>query len=203
PSSAWTRSWKPSSSSWSSCNWPCHARWNSTPIWYRSASPAAMPWLICSSNATGRTRACNRRSPTWTRPVNTSSTPAISSGTSAGPEPISANARRTRTGKPPVLLEERDHTYQLFQPEADDLAEMWSDHPTNFERELNAKACYIRTDFDETSPWPLFGDLESLRRKVSAQFYRQVFRVKQDSVTWSSPSKVQEFLDDERAESTF
>ena len=102
-----------------------------------------------------------------------------------------------------MLLEERDHTYQLFQPEADDLAEMWSDHPTNFERELNAKACYIRTDFDETSPWTLFGDLESLRRKVSAQFYRQVFRVKQDSVTWSSPSKVQEFLDDERAESTF
>jgi len=106
-------------------------------------------------------------------------------------------------GEPPALPDERSRTMQLFRPEEDELAEMWSDHPSNYDRELNAKADYIRSDFDDSTPWTLFGDLDGLRREVSMRFYRQAFRVKASSVKWSSPEKVQAFLNEERAETSF
>jgi Zn-dependent protease with chaperone function len=106
-------------------------------------------------------------------------------------------------GEPPRLPGDRERTFQLFQPEEDDQAQMWSDHPTNFERELNVKACYVRTDFDETSPWALFGDAAELRRRVSVQFYREVFNLRKDQGAWSGAAEVQAFLDEEYAETTF
>lgn len=106
-------------------------------------------------------------------------------------------------GEPPAPFRDRKRTWQLFQADEDEVAAMWSTHPSNYDRELNAKACYIRTDFDNSSPWILFGDRASLCRDVSAQLYREVFGVRPKNITWSAPSRVQNFLNEERDETNF
>lgn len=119
---------------------------------------------------------------------------------------LRAKAKDATLGDPPPLRTDRKtHTYQLFERDRDQdkLAEMWADHPSNFDREINAKAYYIRTNVDETSAWSLFSELAELRHLVSLQFYRQVFRTKKGDVTWSSGKKVQAFLDEEYAETNF
>jgi Zn-dependent protease with chaperone function len=115
-------------------------------------------------------------------------------------------AKDSALGEPPPLrLDSETHTYQLFEPERDrdKVAEMWADHPSNHEREINAKIHYIRGEMDETTAWSLFSNPQELRRLVSLQFYKQVFNVKEKEVDWSSAKKVQEFLDDEYAETNF
>jgi hypothetical protein len=119
---------------------------------------------------------------------------------------LRAKAKDATLGEPPPLcLDRPTDTYQLFERERDrdKVAEMWADHPSNFDREINAKARYIRSNVDETPAWSLFGETQELRRLVSLQFYRQVFNVKERDVNWSSGKKVQEFLDDEYAETEF
>jgi Zn-dependent protease with chaperone function len=102
-------------------------------------------------------------------------------------------------GEPPTLPDDPDETLQIFSPEEDEQAAMWSDHPSNYERELNCKARYVRTDFIENSPWDLFDDRRELRRLVSVKFYKQVFKEKK-SIDWTHPREVQSFLDDEFTE---
>jgi Zn-dependent protease with chaperone function len=105
-------------------------------------------------------------------------------------------------GVPPILPEDREETVQMFKPDEDELAEMWNDHPSNYDRELNAKARYVRTDFAKASPWELFDNVAELRRAASAKFYKQVFNLKK-KVDWSHPRDVQVFLEDEFAETNF
>ena len=106
-------------------------------------------------------------------------------------------------GEPPVLPDHPDRTFQLFVEDEDEHAKMWSDHPSNYERELNAKADYVRSEFDEASPWQLFRDPLELRRRVSKQFYRQVFKVRKEKLAWSDSREVEKFLKDEYAETIF
>ncbi len=105
-------------------------------------------------------------------------------------------------GMPPILPGDRGETVQVFKPDEDEMAAMWSGHPSNYDRELNAKARYIRTDFVDESPWSLFDNVAELRRAASAKFYKQVFGVKK-TIEWSSPRDVQMFLEDEFAETNF
>src|SRR5262249_15127007 len=115
-------------------------------------------------------------------------------------------AKDPQLGLPPRLpADRRSFTYQLFERDKDrDVeAEMWADHPSAYDREINAKATYVRSDIDETSAWTLFRDPEELRRQASLQFYREAFRIRKGDVSWSSAGKVQDFLDDEYAETNF
>jgi Zn-dependent protease with chaperone function len=105
-------------------------------------------------------------------------------------------------GAPPTLPDDPDETVQIFSPDEDEQAAMWSDHPSNYERELNCKARYVRTDFDDNSPWRLFDDIPELRRQASVKFYRQIFKEK-GSIEWTPADKVQAFLDEEFAETNF
>jgi len=78
---------------------------------------------------------------------------------------------------------------------------MWQSHPSNADREANAKAQFVPAEADERSPWGLFGDAEIRRERMTHRFCRVVFRVKK-TVTLSPAAKVQGFIDDEHAEMT-
>lgn len=105
-------------------------------------------------------------------------------------------------GEPPPLPANPRKTTQVFEPDDDHLALMWSTHPSNFDREENAKDYYIRTEFDERSPWLLFDNVEELKERVTYKFYRFHFKVPKD-VILAEPEEVQGFIDEERAEVTY
>src|SRR5262249_11705757 len=74
--------------------------------------------------------------------------------------------------------------------------------PHNSDRELNARDPYVVAAADDRSPWILFSDVADLKERVSYKVYRQVFRVAKDTEL-SDPRKVQEFIDNEHAETTY
>ena len=54
----------------------------------------------------------------------------------------------------------------LFTPEDDGTPQMWATHPSNYDREQNAKAYYIRSTIDNRSAWVLFKDPQQLGSAV-------------------------------------
>jgi Zn-dependent protease with chaperone function len=121
----------------------------------------------------------------------------------------SAAARITRTlqkdprlGEPPQLPDDPEEVSQVFEENDDKVAEMWATHPSCFDREQNAKECYIRTQFDERSPWLLFDNVEELRERVTFKFYRFYFKIPKD-VILADPEEIQGFIDDEIADRTY
>jgi hypothetical protein len=79
---------------------------------------------------------------------------------------------------------------------------MWDTHPTNYEREQNAKAYYIRSTIDNRSAWVLFKDPQHLREEISYRYYR-FFKVIKKDTPLDSPDEVQAFINDEHAETTY
>jgi Zn-dependent protease with chaperone function len=108
-------------------------------------------------------------------------------------------------GDPPPLHQDRKSTYQLFRRNRnqDEVAAMWADHPSNSDREINAKLRYVRCRITDDSAWTLFRDAGELRRTVSRQLYKDVFRIKKRNVHWTSSQVVQDFLEEEHAEISF
>jgi Zn-dependent protease with chaperone function len=107
-----------------------------------------------------------------------------------------------RLEEPPALPRDPSETTQVFEEEDDKVAEMWSTHPSCYDREVNAKAHYIRTDFDERSPWVLFDNVEELRERVTYKFYRFYFKIPKD-VILADPEEVQGFIDDEHSDRAY
>jgi Zn-dependent protease with chaperone function len=103
---------------------------------------------------------------------------------------------------PPPLPDDPDETTQVFEEDDDRLSDMWRDHPSNYDREQNCKATYIRTDFDERSPWLLFDNLEELRERVSYKFYRYYFNIDKE-VILADPLEVQGFIDEEHGDRAY
>ncbi len=108
-------------------------------------------------------------------------------------------------GDPPPMHQDRQSTYQLFRPDRNqnEVAAMWADHPSNFDREINAKIRYVRCPIVVNLAWTLFRDAAELRHTVSRQLYKDVFRIKKRNVRWTSAHEVQDFLDEEHAEVSF
>ncbi len=104
-----------------------------------------------------------------------------------------------RLEEPPPLPDDPNETTQVFDEDDDKIAEMWSTHPSNYDREQNAKAQYIRTVFDERSPWLLFDNVEELRERVTYKFYRFYFKIPKD-VILADPVEVQGFIDEEHSD---
>jgi Zn-dependent protease with chaperone function len=115
---------------------------------------------------------------------------------------IRKREKKPALGEPPPLPENPKKSTEVFEAEDDDVAAMWATHPSNFDREENAKAYYIRTDFDERSPWLLFDDVEELRERVTYKFYRFHFKIPKDT-DLLDPEEIQAFIDEERAETTY
>jgi Zn-dependent protease with chaperone function len=110
--------------------------------------------------------------------------------------------KKPNLGEPPALPADVTQSNAVFEPNDDEQANMWSTHPANYDRERNAKELYIRTVFDERSPWLLFDNVEQLRADVTYKFYRVHFKAKKD-VVQAEPEEIQEFIDEERAETTY
>jgi Zn-dependent protease with chaperone function len=79
---------------------------------------------------------------------------------------------------------------------------MWSTHPSNHDREKNAKEHYLPAEIDEQSPWLLFRDVETVRFLVSQRYYEVAHRP-DGKIEYANAQIVQKFLDDEYAETTY
>jgi Zn-dependent protease with chaperone function len=96
---------------------------------------------------------------------------------------------------------------RIFDPdreeeEHDEIPEMRRTHPPAHETEENAKETFIPAVVDIRSPWILFQDVEDLKERLTYKFYRMAFRVKK-TVELIEPEEVQQFIDDEHAETTY
>jgi hypothetical protein len=90
---------------------------------------------------------------------------------------------------------------QVFQPGDDGVPPMWASHPSNYDREQNAKRVYIRVPLDERPAWVLFSNADVVREKVTKHFYQVVKQLKEFEPL--APERVQAFIDDEHAETTY
>jgi Zn-dependent protease with chaperone function len=104
-------------------------------------------------------------------------------------------------GQPPALPEDPRQVVQVFQPEDTRAPKMWATHPSNYDREVNAKHYYVRSPLDERSPWVLFRDAAAVREKVTHRLYQQAGRP--EGLTLQAPEVVQAFIDEEHAETTY
>lgn len=106
-----------------------------------------------------------------------------------------------RAGIPPDLPENTEERVQIFEPGKNETPTMWATHPSNYEREENAKRLYFRSIDDDRSAWVLFRNREALCKKVTGNVYSLIAPNK--DITMSPPEKVQEFIDAEYAETTY
>ncbi len=110
--------------------------------------------------------------------------------------------KNPKLGEPPPLPEDVRETPDLFTPEDDGTPQMWATHPSNYDREQNAKEYYIRSTMDQRSAWVLFKDPQQLREEVTYRYYRFYKVIKKDKEL-DPPAEVQAFIDDEHAETTY
>ncbi len=105
-------------------------------------------------------------------------------------------------GEPPPVPDDPARRCRIFEPDDDSVSSVWDDHPSNYDRERNAKRTYVPCPLDERSPWVLFDDAESVRELVTWRFYRVVLGVRRD-VELCEADEVQAFIDAEQAETTY
>src|SRR5262249_4286179 len=94
-------------------------------------------------------------------------------------EYLRARHRDPRLGEPPVLPEDPREVVQVFLPEDTSVPRMWATHPSNHDREVNAKRHYLRSPLDPRSPWILFQDAAALREKVTLRVYQMTRHVEE------------------------
>jgi Zn-dependent protease with chaperone function len=107
-----------------------------------------------------------------------------------------------KLGQPPPLPEDPHETNQVFKPGDAGVPRMWATHPSNHDRERNAKRHYIRGVLDDRSAWVFFRNSEGVREKVTRHFYRTLLHVPDDA-SLEAPERLQSFIDDEHAETTY
>lgn len=71
-------------------------------------------------------------------------------------------------GKSPIVPEESPQHFRVFKSQLISPAQMWSTHPSNFDREENAKKVYLAAPIDDTDAWELFRNALEYREKVTA-----------------------------------
>ncbi len=84
----------------------------------------------------------------------------------------------------------------------DEIPPMWRTHPSNSDREKNAKEQFVPAVVDHRCPWVLFDSPADLRERMTYKFYRMVFRVPKNT-DLSDAVKVQKFIDNEHADTTY
>ncbi|HRI70629.1 MAG TPA: hypothetical protein PK156_40635, partial [Polyangium sp.] len=70
-------------------------------------------------------------------------------------------------GASPKLPSEHPENHRVFKQELAEPPRMWSTHPPNRDREVNAKRVYVPAELDARSAFCLFRDPEKLRRDVT------------------------------------
>lgn len=106
-----------------------------------------------------------------------------------------------KLGTVPALPEDPHQTVQVFKPEDIDVPLMWATHPSNFDREANAKARYCRGPIDTRSAWELFTAPDEVREAMTRVVYDATGKKPPEKL--EAPEAVQEFIDAEHAETTY
>jgi len=75
----------------------------------------------------------------------------------------------TQFGEPPPLPERERARHRIFEENLFQAPRMWSTHPSNREREDNAKRVYIAAALDDRPAWALFRDPGALRRRMTRE----------------------------------
>jgi len=73
-------------------------------------------------------------------------------------------------GQPPAPTGPSEE-HRVFDEHAARPPQMWSTHPPNSDREVNAKTVYVEAVEDNRSAWLLFAKPEDLRRRLSLNIY--------------------------------
>ncbi|HEY1190137.1 MAG TPA: M48 family metalloprotease [Gemmata sp.] len=84
----------------------------------------------------------------------------------------------------------------------DDTLPMWRSHPSDADREENAKERFVASPIDHRSPWLVFDNADELRERMTYKFYRMAFKVPK-SAELSDATEVQKFIDNEHADTAF
>lgn len=64
--------------------------------------------------------------------------------------------------------------FKVFKEQLAQAPKMWSTHPSNIDRERNAKAIYIKSEIDDRSSWLLFKDADRIRNKLTLSLYKDL-----------------------------
>ncbi|HEV3235848.1 MAG TPA: M48 family metallopeptidase, partial [Gemmataceae bacterium] len=100
------------------------------------------------------------------------------------------------------LVKEDQESGNFFRPENQAIPLMWATHPSNYDREQNAKRLFVNCPIDERSPWALFDEPGRVREKVTRRFYRVAWRIPKKT-DYRRPEEVQAFIEEEHAQSTY
>ena len=84
----------------------------------------------------------------------------------------------------------------------DDTPPMWHTHPSDADREENAKEQFVPAPIDHRSPWILFKDAADLKERMTYKYYRMVFRIPKNA-DLTDAQRVQEYIDNEHVETTY
>jgi Zn-dependent protease with chaperone function len=106
-----------------------------------------------------------------------------------------------RLGEPPPLSDDPQLAAEVFEPD-DKPTSAWDTHPSDYEREQNAKEHFVRCPIDARPCWQLFDDGAGVCERVTWRFYRAALRVPRDAVVDDAPV-VQAFIDEEHGETTY
>ncbi|HEY7313750.1 MAG TPA: M48 family metallopeptidase [Gemmataceae bacterium] len=106
-----------------------------------------------------------------------------------------------RLGEPPPLTADPLLAPEVFDPE-DGPPRMWADHPSNYDREQNAKRRYVPCPLDDRPAWLLFEDATESRERVTWRFYRFYLKIPRDTVLEETEA-IQAFLNEERRAVTY
>jgi Zn-dependent protease with chaperone function len=74
---------------------------------------------------------------------------------------------------PSLFKDYRPGAAPHFAPSEEQSADMWASHPSNYDRELNAKKSYVELEFDERPAWHLFSKKRDLRRHLTELLYEK------------------------------
>lgn len=81
--------------------------------------------------------------------------------------------------EPPVLSPNDAPAHRVFQSELARPPRMWSTHPSNSEREENAKRSYVWAGVDARSAWELFSNAQAVKEKMSAHIVSAIVKNKE------------------------
>lgn len=116
-------------------------------------------------------------------------------------EHLRKQRQNPQLGEPPPLTDDPLLAPEVFDPE-DGPPPMWADHPSNYDREQNAKRRYVSCPLDDRPAWLLFDDADDARERVTRRFYRVALKIPRDAELEEAET-IQSFLQEERRAVTF
>lgn len=77
-------------------------------------------------------------------------------------------------GLSPKFEDKDGSKFKVFKEQIAQAPKMWSTHPSNIDREKNAKAIYIKSEVDERSSWILFEDPDKTKNIGTRSLYKNI-----------------------------